>query len=499
MGDGDGPAVTNLLAERQRLLVVLTGHVVVAAVLGHDAEVGEQAADAGGVAETPADLQARLVALDRQVVLPLLRAERAGEVVHLGETRIVGGDLEGRGRRLQPVGRLGEVPLSPRLLGERGVAPPLRPCVAEPLGDDQRLVRHRLRALPVARQLTHLAEPQQHVDALALGQERDSTLVVVDGGRVGVVGLGRLAGEYEVLALLRRVVAEPVVVGEEVDLMLDGIGLGLLDERPDALVEHRPRGEGQTPVGHLLRDDVAEAVGLVDLPVEGDEIGGAQRDEIGADGVPGAELGIDAGERGGEERPPQHAGDLDRAARRLVERVDAAEDQAVQAARCVERAQGGLVLEVDALAADEVEQLLDVERVAARACRDQLDQRLGRLGARTEELFELDADQPLGVLGFEIGQRELRELRQPGETEVAAGLRARAVVEDPQHREPDASPHEDLEEVAATADRSSGSPPRRGRAVRRRREPAATEPGGPPAMPCAASDRAAASGRCRGS
>ncbi len=96
----------------------------------------------------------------------------------------------------------------------------------------------------------------------------------------------------------------------------------------------------------------------------------------------------------------------------------------MQAARCVERAQGGLVLEVDALTADEVEQLFDVEGVAARACRDQLHQRLGRLGARTEELFELDADQPLGVPGFEIGQLDLRELRQSGEPEVAAGLRS---------------------------------------------------------------------------
>ena len=172
-----------------------------------------------------ADLQARLVPLDRLVVVPLLGSQRAGEVLDLTEAGVVGQPSRRRSRRSRAAmpPRRSALPGAPL----RQVRPRTRPAervVAELLGEGERLALHLLGALPVARQLEHLAEPQQHVDALGLRHERGGPLEVVDRRCVGVARLGGLAGAHEELALLGRVVAVPVVVGEQVELMLDGVG-----------------------------------------------------------------------------------------------------------------------------------------------------------------------------------------------------------------------------------------------------------------------------------
>ena len=92
-------------------------------------------------------------------------------------------------------------------------------------------------------------------------------------------------------------------------------------------MQHGTGREREALVGDLLGDDVLEAVLLVGLPVERDEVDGAQGAEILTHGIRRAELRIDAAERRRLERPPDDARHLDRAAGRLAERVDAAEDQ----------------------------------------------------------------------------------------------------------------------------------------------------------------------------
>ena len=130
--------------------------VVVAAVLGHDAEVGEQAADAGRVAEPLADRQARLVALDgASSYCALLRGERAGEVMHLRDAGlVVGGARRRRPPRPAAPPPRRSAPARRALLGERGLAPRPASGVAELLGDAASASRvDRLGTLPVARQL----------------------------------------------------------------------------------------------------------------------------------------------------------------------------------------------------------------------------------------------------------------------------------------------------------------------------------------------------------
>ena len=94
--------------------------------------------------------------------------------------------------------------------------------------------------MPVADELEHLAELQQHVETTAFRQQRREALEVVDRRRVGVRGLRGVAGAAEVLALLVQILAVPVVMREEIEIAVDRVGFGLLDVIADALVQHRP-------------------------------------------------------------------------------------------------------------------------------------------------------------------------------------------------------------------------------------------------------------------
>ena len=143
-----------------------------------------------------------------------------------------------------------------------------------------RLVVDLLRAAPVADELEHLAELQQHVDPRALLHQRRQALEVVDRRLVRVRGLRGVAGAAQVFALLRQVVAVPVVVREQVEVALDRVGLGLLDVAADALVQHRPERERHALVRDLLRDDVLEEVGLLGFLVDVDEVARAERAQV---------------------------------------------------------------------------------------------------------------------------------------------------------------------------------------------------------------------------
>ena len=161
--------------------------------------------------------------------------------------------------------RLVEAPLLARDLGQRRLARRAPVDVAQALGERERLALDLLRAAPVADEFEHLAELEQHLDALALLDQRRQPLEVLDRGGVGVRRLRGVAGAAEVLALLAQVLAVPEVVGEQRRVALDRVGLGQLDEAAHALVQHRPEREGHALVGDLLRDDVLEQVGLLAL------------------------------------------------------------------------------------------------------------------------------------------------------------------------------------------------------------------------------------------
>ena len=80
MRDADRPWVAQLLAHCEREFVHRSRLIEVALALGDECKVAEQAADAGGVAETFADLETALIRVTSRGVLALLRCERSLEV-----------------------------------------------------------------------------------------------------------------------------------------------------------------------------------------------------------------------------------------------------------------------------------------------------------------------------------------------------------------------------------------------------------------------------------
>ena len=97
------------------------------------------------------------------------------------------------------------------------------------------------------------------------------------------------------------------MVREQVEVALDGIGLDRLEVVAGGLVEQRPECEGHALVRHLAGHDVLEDVRLVVLPVEPDEVDGAQRAEVIAHLVQRSELRVYGRQRGREEGPPHDA------------------------------------------------------------------------------------------------------------------------------------------------------------------------------------------------
>jgi len=136
--------------------------------------------------------------------------------------------------------------------------------------------------------------------AVVVGQQRQQAAVVVDRRPVGVGGLGLLSGPAQVLAPLRQVVAVVVVVGQQVDVLVDRRGARPLDIAADLIVQHGPRCERHAFVGHLARQHVPEQVGQLRVGrVLRRQIDPAQRQQVGAHAALVAQLRVGA---------PQHRG-----------------------------------------------------------------------------------------------------------------------------------------------------------------------------------------------
>ena len=183
------------------------------------------------------------------------------------------------------------------------------------------------------------------------------------------------------MPLAAVVVAQPEVVREQVEPLLDRLGFGRLQPPPDPAVEHRPQGERQALVRHLLGGHVLEQVGLLGDPVEVDEVGRPQGVQVDDDLVEGAELRVRPGQDRRLEQPAHDARDLERPAGRFGHLVDPRQDEAVQALRELERPQRPGVGQVDPPARDEADELLDVERVAAGAVGHEADELVARVAA----------------------------------------------------------------------------------------------------------------------
>ncbi len=156
--DADRPAVADLGAQRERALVEGARGVVVAAVLGDDAEIRQQAAHARLVSHPLADLQTRLVILDRLRVIAALRRDGADEMQHPSDAAFLAQRPEAARGAIEALERLVVAPLLARHLGERRVTRGPRVVVAETLGERERLAVDLLGAMPVADELEHLAE-----------------------------------------------------------------------------------------------------------------------------------------------------------------------------------------------------------------------------------------------------------------------------------------------------------------------------------------------------
>ena len=325
---------------------------VVATVLRDDAEVRQQAAHARLVAQPLADAKARLVVLHGFAVVAPLCCDGADKMENPADAALLAGDFEAGCRAIEQLERLVETSLLARHLRKRRLAGGAQDGVVEALGERERLAVDLLRATPVADELEHLAELEQHIDACpprpAARAARNSRSPPCSRRR-----LRRVSGAAEELAFLLQVLAVPVVVREQIEVVLDRVGLGFLDVAADALVQHRAERERHALVSHFLGDDVLEQVRLLGLLlVDVDEVDRASTQ------VPssrrGSELRIDARSVGARNTAAEDARHLERAPRRLAERVDAAQDQAVQALRQLERFERRLVLRIDALAANEL-------------------------------------------------------------------------------------------------------------------------------------------------
>ena len=257
---------------------------------------------------------------------------------HPAEARVVARLFEPRAARVEPVACLVEGPGLRATSASAVSAPALDVRVAA----SWRAPAPRRRPggpCPGSRQLEHLAEPQQRPGARRPSSERARGVrssrsrphsripraasphaagtrasfprwpSASSGGRAGRAGARRL-----------RTVT--------------------LDHARGALVEGLADREGDALVGDLLRDDVAEEVGLLGLDVERDEIRGTEHVEARGDVAGSTEIRVDGRQRRCAERPPENARDLERAPRPFGERVDPAEDQGVQAVGELDRGEG---------------------------------------------------------------------------------------------------------------------------------------------------------------
>ena len=199
---------------------------------------------------------------------------------HLADALVETGRVEVPARRREMLGRLVVPPLLARGLGEGDFRPAARCIVPELGGKIQRFSGRRLGPRPVAGEFLRLAELQEGLDARGAGEQRDKARQVVDRRRVRVARPRGIGGARQVRRFFVVVVAMPEVMGEDVDAAIDPVGIRRLEVCADPRVQAAPDGERQALIRDLLGRDVLEEVRLLELPIEPDEVGAAQRVEV---------------------------------------------------------------------------------------------------------------------------------------------------------------------------------------------------------------------------
>ena len=214
----------------------------IALLLDDDPEVAGERRDARLVAEPLPDLQALEVSLARERRVATLGRHRAGDLEHV---RLAGRIADGR----EPLRRRARAALaasSNRPTRRADSASEWSHRAMSPRSPDAsasaRASRHdRLGPRHLADHVQDLREGDRALDARRPIEQRDQPLEVVDRRSVGVGGLGPLRPRRPGIALLALVVvAQPEVVREQVELLLERRRLGSSSMyRPIAAVEHR--------------------------------------------------------------------------------------------------------------------------------------------------------------------------------------------------------------------------------------------------------------------
>ena len=293
--------------------------------------------------------------------------EQLGEVAGLGRVDVAGGQLaRAVGRGLEPLGGR-----QARVLADAA---------------RERLVVHLLGALEVEGEVVGERHLEERVARAALvadpRQEGARPAVVLERFLVRVDRAGGVAGLQEVVDGLLGLVGLLEVPGEKPVGLLRRLLVDLLERLAHALVQLAALRVDEARVGDLLDEAVAEAVlgvrpaALLDDQVEPLQVGQCLHELVAVH---------EPLQQRQPERPPDDRGDREDVARLAVEAVEARLQRPLD-----DRGDGQLVLgdrelppAVSALEhapLDEVaEGLLEEERVAARALREQLGDRLGQL------------------------------------------------------------------------------------------------------------------------
>ena len=216
-----------------------------------------------------------------------------------------------------------------------------------------------------------------------LADQLEPALEVLGGLAVRALGDGLLAGRERVLELLAALAGVLEVVGED----RGRNAAGALQAQAELAVPGGAGGERDALVDGLPGRDVLEEVGQLGLElVLGDQVAAGDRLEARGDLVQPAELGIERAHPRGAEAAPDHRRGLERELLLGRQAVEPAQDQAVQRRR-------QLLVRAEADVVQVAEQLLDEERVALRALRDDVHELVRGLGGEARELAQLELDQ----------------------------------------------------------------------------------------------------------
>jgi hypothetical protein len=295
-----------------------------------------------------------------------------------------------------------------------------------------------------ASDLENLTEIEQRGSPLDVVHDVRETLEVSDGRGVRVRRLRCVTGAPLELPLLGEVLRVPVVVRQEVEPNVDGIGVAL-EERTGRLVDGGSDAEGDAVVGDLLCHGVAEDPRL--LAILGHEVCVEEGRQAGGHIVDRPEVREDRGEAVRLELAADDACDLERPPRSRVEGIDTAQHQRMEALGEIDAGGRSGRRDVDVLAAQVVHELLDVEGVALPAFHDELHDVGGRLDRRPELLLQLVDDHPFDLRRVELAELQSLVRGERLEAPQGIGVDLGAERDDEQQRQAPGLASEHLEEV----------------------------------------------------